>query len=444
MIKRLLCLAALLAAGCAEDSALPNPTGKGLIRAINAIPASPAVSFRIEERQLDTLAYKAASPGSRYDDFDYNFNFDAVLEAGTGATRIASIPLKVDADREYTLVLTGDLTAPDVLVWDIDEREWDETETVFELRFSHLAESLGEVDVYLAPADVDPVAGAAIGTLTYGEILPPVDLTTEQKVLTVTSSGNPADVLYRTVALTYSARNSYLLAVFDSDESDVAPLSVRLVTAAGSVTALPDVRYPPNIRFVQAAASMPAADIYTDELLTSPIVANHAFGDITGDIAIAAGEEDLTYTAAGNAGAVLLEEGITTSSGTNNNLVVFETTTGTLDTRYYVPDRRSISIYARMSLFHGASNHGNQNIYAVDADQPITELLPRFAIGYSNLSGTLALEPGSYDLYATPTNSKTPVAGPTRLDLLAGDVVEVFLLDTVNPATAQFSIVTAP
>ncbi len=444
MIKRLLCLAALLAAGCAEDSALPTPTGKGVIRAINAIPASPAVSFRIEERQLDTLAYKAASPGARYDDFNYNFNFDAVLEAGTGASRIASVPLKVDADRDYTLVLTGDLAAPDVLVWDIDEREWSDTETVFELRFSHLAASLGAVDVYLAPAAVVPVSGAAIGTLTYGEILPPVDLAAEQKVLTVTSAGNPSDVLYRTVALTYNARNSYLLAVFDGDETDVAPLSVRLVTAAGSVSALPDVRYPPTIRFVQTAASMPAADIYDDETLANPIVLNHAFGDITADLPIAIGDADLTYTAAGNASAVLLEENITTGSGTHNNLVAFETTTGTLDTRYYVPDRRSISIYGKINVFHGASNHGNLNIYAVDADQPITELLPRFAIGYATLSGALPLEAGSYDLYATPTTSKTPVAGPTRLDLAKGDVVEVFLLDTVDPDTAQFSIAPVP
>jgi hypothetical protein len=140
----LLCLAAFLAAGCAQDSGLPTPSGKGTIRGINAIPASPTVTFKIEERPLDTLIYKAASPGARYDDFDYNFNFDALLSA-EGSTRIASVPLNIDANRDYTLVLTGDLEAPDVLVWDIDQREWNDTETVFELRFAHLAESQGKV-----------------------------------------------------------------------------------------------------------------------------------------------------------------------------------------------------------------------------------------------------------------------------------------------------------
>lgn len=439
----LLYLAALLAAGCAQDSGLPTPSGKGTIRGINAIPASPGVSFRIEERVLDTLAYKAASPGSLYDDFSYNFNFDVILP-GEGPTRIATVPLKVDANRDYTLVLTGDLETPDVLVWDMDQREWNETETVFELRFAHLAESVGEVDVYLGAAGVEPVAGAAIGSLAYGEILPPLELEAGQKTLIVTAGGDPANILYRTTALSYNARNSYLLALFEGDESDVAPLSVRLVTSAGTIAALPDTRFPPTIRFFHAAASVPAADIYDDEMLTSQIVANHTFGDVTGDLPIAAGDKDLTYTAAGNAGAVLLEEAITTSSGTHNNLVLYETSTGAPDTRYYVPDRRSVSIYSKLSLFHAASNHGTLNIYAVDADQPITDLLPRFAIAYATVSAALALEPGSYDLYATPSTSKTPIAGPTRVDLAAGDVVELILLDTVDPATAEFSIVPAP
>jgi hypothetical protein len=54
------------------------------------------------------------------------------------------------------------------------------------------------------------------------------------------------------------------------------------------------------------------------------------------------------------------------------------------------------------------------------------------------------LEAGSYDLYATPAASKTPIAGPSRLELADGDVVEVILLDTVDPATPEFFIVPAP
>ena len=48
-MKRLVLVFALLAvvAACTSDSNLPNPTGKGTIRALNAIIGSPDIAFRI-------------------------------------------------------------------------------------------------------------------------------------------------------------------------------------------------------------------------------------------------------------------------------------------------------------------------------------------------------------------------------------------------------------
>ena len=42
--------AAVAIAGCARESDLPKPTGEGDVRAINAIPTSPNISFLIEEQ----------------------------------------------------------------------------------------------------------------------------------------------------------------------------------------------------------------------------------------------------------------------------------------------------------------------------------------------------------------------------------------------------------
>ena len=48
----LACAGMLFLAGCTSDSALPNPTGKGVVRAIHAIPGATDVTFKIEERGL--------------------------------------------------------------------------------------------------------------------------------------------------------------------------------------------------------------------------------------------------------------------------------------------------------------------------------------------------------------------------------------------------------
>ncbi len=442
MRQVLLCLAVLFAAGCAEDSGLPTPTGKGTFRAINAIPASPPVAFRIEERVLDSLSYKSSSSASRFDDFDYIFNFDAILEPGEVATRIASEPLKIDANRDYTLVLTGPLESPDVLVWDADERAWSEGDTVFEARFSHLAESLGPLDAYLVEEDGEPGPGNALGTVAYGEAVAPLELPSGRRALVVTTSGVPDDVVYSAPAVTFTQQLSYLLTIFDADEADTAPFSVRYTATGGLASSLPDTRYPPTLRLYHAATSMPATDVYNDEALQSLVTANLAFGSVTGDLPMSSGAKELTFTAAGNPSVKLLEETVTISAGTRASLILFDDATdATPESFFYVSDRRSVSTYAKASLFHAAANQDTVNIYVLPPGETPTDNLPRFGIQYSGISAQTPVTPGSYDLFATETDSKTPLAGPTRLDLAAGDVVEILLLDTVDPDNAAFSIV---
>ena len=45
----LLAVIAFFISACNPEPGLPNPGGKASVRAINAIPASPAVTFAIEE-----------------------------------------------------------------------------------------------------------------------------------------------------------------------------------------------------------------------------------------------------------------------------------------------------------------------------------------------------------------------------------------------------------
>ena len=64
----LACIGTLLLAACTSDSNLPNPTGTGAVRAINAIHGSPEVRFLIEERPLGGVRYATSTAPNRYDD----------------------------------------------------------------------------------------------------------------------------------------------------------------------------------------------------------------------------------------------------------------------------------------------------------------------------------------------------------------------------------------
>ena len=75
----IVCAAALLLGACGKESKLPKATGKGTVRALNTIPASPPLAFLIEERGLGLIGYKSATAAAQYDDLSYTFNFEFPL-----------------------------------------------------------------------------------------------------------------------------------------------------------------------------------------------------------------------------------------------------------------------------------------------------------------------------------------------------------------------------
>jgi hypothetical protein len=441
-MKRLVLVFALLAAivSCAGESNFPTPTGKGTIRMINAIGGSPDIEFSIEAFGLGSVGFQNGSSGVRYDDFSYAFNFDIFEIGQLAVTRINSTTLAVGAEKDHTLLLTGDLLNPTVTAWVADERSWGDTETVFQMRFSHAIEGIGAIDVFFAAAGVVPVAGEEVGTLNFTEILPPADFEEGEYVLTLTSAGNPADILFQSIPLSYVSRNASIMATFAGDESDTATVVARAIDAFGTGLPVTDATAEPTVRFIQASQDLPNADVYDDEMLMNQLLSNHAFGDVSGDLPIAVGTTNYSYTTVGDTSAVLFEGGIATVAGLHYNFLVI----GEEGERFgqsYVADRRSISTLAKFGLRHAAVNHPEVDIYIVGADETIDEEDPRIiGLDYSLPAPSLGLAAGSFDIYATTSGEKTIVAGPLRLDTTFGDVFEVILFDVVDPAMAEFRV----
>ena len=139
------CLATVVLAGCTSESSRPVATGKGALRAIGAIKTSPTINFLIEERRIGNVDFKDSSNVASYDDLEYIFNFETILAGDLIATRVASQPLDVVKDTEYTFLISGALAAPDITVWELPQRDWNGSETVFEMRVANTADSLGDV-----------------------------------------------------------------------------------------------------------------------------------------------------------------------------------------------------------------------------------------------------------------------------------------------------------
>jgi hypothetical protein len=437
-------IAALAIGACGSESSRPVATGKGSIRMINAIPTSPEIGFLIEERTLDGVAYKTNSSPRDWDDLEYTFNFEVSPPFDAERTRIASQFLDVTRDIEYTFLVRGSLDAATVDVWQIPERSFDGTETIFEMRIGHAADALGSVDVYLGPEGVDPVLGEQVATLAPGEISPPSDVEEDVYVLTITSAGNPADIVYQSVSTQIIASQSVIVTVFEGDANDTAPVTVRLFNQLGSSSRVTDARFPPTTRFVHATMDLGTSDIYDDTGLQNRIVADLAFGDVTGDIELAVGEVPITATAPGNVGAILLEDTLTTFAGSRLNYYFTVLSDEIVGTQVLV-DRRSVETSARLTFFHSAINHEFVDLYVVDAGTTIDDAFPRqVALNYGAQTAPVALNAGSYDVYITTIAEKTILAGPVSLEVALGDVFEAVLLDSVDPSLAEFRFLPPP
>jgi hypothetical protein len=453
-MKRYVLLAISMAAAflgaCAGESNFPVATGEGAVRALNAIPASPEVAFLIEELLLGAASSKGVTATKVYDNLNYTFNFQTLLAGDVTTTRVASQPLKVEADKDYTFVISGALAAPDITIWEADIREWVGTETVFEARMAHAAETLGSVDIYFADAVIPPALGGQIATLAFGEIAAPVDVEEGEYVMTITPAGDDTTILFVSDPVTITAQAQFMMTVFDGDENELAPISVRLFNLSSDGSGpLVDSRFPPTMRFIHASLNFGNADIYTDDPLTVPVVTDHTFKDFTPFIDVTAGNVPITYTAPGNIGTTLIDVDETVFAGTRTDLFVLVNAAGTDINISNRSDRRSIQTRARLSFMNAAGGRTAVNIYLVPEGELLEDhvpIIPLYPLGFAPVQVPVA--PGIYDVYVTDVGEvigeDIVLSGPNTLDLDYGDVVETIIFENVDPTVVDFAIIPPP
>ena len=432
--------AAFILGACGDGTSLPTATGKADIRAINAIKTAPEVGFLIEERVLGSIDFRQISSLNEYDDLDYNFNFDVFFLGDATATRIATQHIDIVADMDYILLLSGTLSNATITVWETAKRTFDGTETVFEARFAHISDSLGSIDYYFAAPGVAPVLGEEAGTLSFGDVLTSIDYTAGDFVLTVTTSGDPSDVLYQSDTSTFLAATQYLITTFDGGANTNAPIIGRVFSlGAGSVTGsatLADINYPATVEFVNGSLAMGTVDICEDVLLTSLIVDDHPYMGMSAELNLAVGDNPVYYTPFDGMSPVLIETTINFFTGIRGRVVSYGPIDA-LSVRIYFPDRRPLESQAKLQFYDAAINYEFVNIYLVEPDEILEDQFPIVTVATGTSSPTIPLLAGSYDLYMRDFGGTVNIAGPIRLDVVLDDVVSAMIFDTIDPSVLE-------
>ena len=441
--------ALLVLVACSDSQQFPSPTGKGSFRGINAISTSPELAFRIEETTRGGIAYGTVSRTTRIDDFEYNFNFDTFLPGDEERTRVATVRQKIDANKDYTFVATGSTASASVITWITDERTFEEGATVAQIQLAHLADSLGEVDVYFSVEGTTPMLGEERGTYSFGEILPAFDIEPANYTLTVTAPDDPGSVLYESPLAGYVASTALIVAIFDGTVDDTSAITARTLeagvgtdigtgtgTGTGAVRRLPDARSGSTVRFVQGSEFLGTTDIYDDEGLTNRIVEALPFAGFSDEVERAQGETVLRYTPAGSTETILLEGQISLVQGRRYDYYTF----GTSDALFAVGvtrNRQPVDVYAQVGVTNLLVGEENEDLFGyllAPGETLADRALPDFSAAYGLPGPNLGVTAGTYDLVFTRSiEDTTPIADPIPLSLSNGDVERFVIFPTPDP-----------
>ena len=432
-------LAALTGAtvGCTE-SQFPEATGEGQIRGINGIVNAGDAIFLIEEADVAQLSYKSVSAPQEFDDLNYNFNFDLPIP-GASDRRLATLPVDVIADTEYTFVLAGPIDNAQIVLWERPEVTFDGSETVFNIGAGHVNTTLGEVDVYFAATGTAPALGNELGSIAFGEQIADTEFPAGEYEVILTAPNDPGNVLFTSFPTTVAAASAYTLTIFDADPSITTPLSVRLIDTAGGAIELGDVNFPPTAQFVHAAFGTGNVDVAAAGDFVNLVATGLGFGEVSADVDIATGPISYTFAPTGNTMSLLDSDiGVTRGS---RSMVVFLGAAGSLDTLTVSSERRGLSTVGLYRITNATVNGDAVDVYFTEPGGSIENRLANIvALPFSIASGVAALAPGNYDLTITKTGETVPLAPTTQVTLAAEDIVEVVILDTVDPNVSELLI----
>jgi hypothetical protein len=149
----------------------------------------------------------------------------------------------------------------------------------------------------------------------------------------------------------------------------------------------------------------------------------------------------LTITAAGDQATVLLEDTIL-STDLSPRTVVFYGATDAWLTRTILDNSRPIATEPQFRISNFSTNVDVVDIFDIPVGTaPEDAVLPRFFNLQSGSSTNFSfsfLEPR--DLVVTLSGGTEPISAPLTIDLSGGQIVEIMIVDTVDPAVVELVV----
>ncbi|GAA6204905.1 hypothetical protein [Thalassotalea sp. SU-HH00458] len=448
-------LAALVVLGVSacNSSDSDDDSNQGYIKFYNASKNAPDIYLTIDE-DLDTseddeteitfssVGYAAALGTYEIDINDYFF--ELAWQDGDSSVRselemIYQSELSIEKDSLKLVVLNDDVTAPDVVVYDIPviDEEDDDTYSLFNFNVLNVSTNNNAIDVYVSESDETFNEAQLLGSYQNKEISDNHKFDQGSYIFYITYSGSD-EVIYQSDAVDYYYSAQYIMVIRENTGVGSSPFILDKVSNS---TQVEYIDYNAEARFriynaIQMNDLLPdyqgEVTVYVNDIDDSPEIEQLTFGQLSEPLNVESGDYSLSLLASDNDITLVSHHLLSLSENANKTVFFYadeenvdEDGDGNVDEDGDgVVDEKEVTIHSLViDSSDNTSIYGHEitavnladnedfnlvNIYFVRSDETIDSAYYNRSFGYAEHE-TLYLTNNTYQVYVVAKENSSNI-----------------------------------
>ena len=416
-----------MAAACTVIAGCGGGSGGGFVesgtlRFVNAVPDSLPLDVFVQNTAFARVGYGFAQSPTPIAALNLRLDVRFTDSAGTANSVLQAGAVQVNANRDTTVFIAGELADADILV--VRNELADIPAGEAEFRFVHVGTRRNDVELFLTAPNDDLAGAMPRATLDFRETSDLLRVPAGMYRIRARAVGAP-DILFDSGAFNLADQSRRIFAVIDYFGPGDSPLRVIRIDNVGAGVFAAEA-FPSSARLANFVADTTTVDGSLDDGVAPTAIDDVPFPSVTDPVVLAATSYDVTVIADNDPGNMVYQANQSLVSGESHTLVLAGTAANAIRARWVRDQTRPIASEASLDVVHAAPAEDSVDFYLVEVGAGVSGNTPLFRALPPLASAELQITPGSYDVLFTRATTTDVVAGPVTVDLAARGLYGIY------------------